>query len=62
MIALVNQDRAEHGLLPLQHDPQLTTLAMAHSRDRAKHGFFEHESPTTGDHGDRFNLDYSRSA
>jgi uncharacterized protein YkwD len=54
MIQLVNQDRANHGLAPLQHDPGLTAIAMGHSQDMVEHDFFAHESSRTGKMTDRY--------
>lgn len=45
MLALLNQERAEAGLPPLQADPALATVARAHSRDMFARGFFSHVTP-----------------
>jgi uncharacterized protein YkwD len=54
MWALVNKDRAEHGLKPLGLDADLSAVARSHSKDMAKNGFFGHQSPTTGGIEDRY--------
>jgi len=54
MWKLVNEDRADHKLAPLELDPDLSAVARAHSRDMAKNGFFGHRSPSTGEVGDRY--------
>lgn len=53
MIALINADRATQNLPPLTHDPRLTDIALAHSRDMREHRFFDHISPHTGTLDDR---------
>lgn len=50
---LVNRDRAERGLAPLQWDARLADVGRAHSLDMRQHGFFAHESPNTGNLEDR---------
>jgi uncharacterized protein YkwD len=45
LVALVNQDRARHGLRPLQMEQSLTQAGRIHSRDMARLGFFDHVSP-----------------
>lgn len=48
MAQLVNADRARAGLPPLAFDEHLADIARGHSMDMRDHGFFKHESPTTG--------------
>ncbi|MFO0752798.1 MAG: CAP domain-containing protein [Thermodesulfovibrionales bacterium] len=48
---LVNSEREEHGLAPLQWDERLSATARRHGRDMAEHGYFSHgnrsgEDPT----------------
>lgn len=50
---LINRDRVAAGLPPLAVDPQLETVARAHSRDMREHHFVGHVSPTTGSPSDR---------
>ena len=45
MLALVNETRLEHGLQPLQRDPDMQQVARAHSRDMFARGFFAHDNP-----------------
>ncbi|HLV65182.1 MAG TPA: CAP domain-containing protein [Polyangiaceae bacterium] len=52
---LLNQDRAAHGLPPLQYDDALAEIARYHSADMRDHRFFAHESPTSGSLDDRLN-------
>jgi len=40
--ALINRERQAHGMAILQTNPSLTSLALAHSRDMASHGYFGH--------------------
>lgn len=51
--AMVNRERARRGLTPLIRDPQIDTVARAHSREMAKLERVAHHSPTTGTHHDR---------
>jgi uncharacterized protein YkwD len=48
VIRLVNAARKEAGLKPLTHDSRLSACARDHSRDMAKHEFFDHTSPVEG--------------
>ena len=50
---LVNRDRVENKLPPLTYHKGLAAVARAHSQDMKDHGFFAHESPTTGKVKDR---------
>ena len=45
MLTLVNQERMERGLKPLQADPELTAVARAHSKDMFARGYFAHINP-----------------
>jgi uncharacterized protein YkwD len=45
VLELVNQERAQHGLKPLQADPLLAGVARAHSRDMLARGYFSHVTP-----------------
>jgi uncharacterized protein YkwD len=53
MAELVNRDRARAKLPPLTYRADLAAVAAAHSQDMLGHGFFAHESPTTGTPRDR---------
>lgn len=44
LVATINQIRAENGLPPYQHSPELSGVARAHSCDLAAHGLISHES------------------
>lgn len=46
---LLNAERRQVGLRPLEFDPRLSEVALAHSLDMADQRFFGHESPTRGD-------------
>jgi uncharacterized protein YkwD len=48
LLALLNEERKRRGLPAVAADPELRTVALAHSVDMAEHGFFGHVSPTTG--------------
>jgi uncharacterized protein YkwD len=53
LLSLLNQAREAAGLAPLAPDPELRSLALAHTEDMANNGFFGHVSPTTGTPEDR---------
>ncbi len=62
MLKLVNQARSENGLAPLQSDPQLQQVALAHSQEMLELGYFAHTSPLHGSPTDRMDaagVDYS---
>ena len=48
VVRLVNQRRAEHGLMPLTLDWQLSRVARYKSQDMKDLGYFSHTSPTYG--------------
>ncbi|MCB9787198.1 MAG: CAP domain-containing protein [Deltaproteobacteria bacterium] len=50
---LIARDRAAAGLGGVGRDPALDAVARAHSADMARHHFFAHVSPRTGDVTDR---------
>ncbi len=50
---LLNADRSQHNLEPLQRDARLDAIAREHSADMRDNHFFSHRSPTTGMHDDR---------
>lgn len=45
MLKLVNQERIERDLQPLQMDPELRDVARKHSRDMFVRGYFSHLTP-----------------
>lgn len=45
MLVLINRERTRRGLNPLTADPELRTVARAHSRDMFARGYFSHENP-----------------
>lgn len=53
MFQRLNLDRQERGLPPLVLDERLADIARYHSSDMRDHGFFGHDSPTTGSAQDR---------
>ncbi len=53
MMQMVNAERTQRGLKPLQPDPELTRVARAHSRDMFARGYFSHVSPDRDDPFDR---------
>ena len=55
MLALVNQERIQRGLRPLQPDPEMTAVARAHSRDMFARGYFAHFTPEGRSPFDRMN-------
>ncbi|MBQ8879972.1 MAG: SafA/ExsA family spore coat assembly protein [Clostridia bacterium] len=48
VIRLVNVERQKAGLLPLQHDWELSRVARYKSQDMRDNGYFSHTSPTYG--------------
>lgn len=73
LVALVNEDRAAAGLVPLELDPRLVPVARAHSAEMFRLRYFAHTSPVSGSPFDRLaaagitytrageNLAYARS-
>lgn len=53
MLELVNSERTQRGLKPLQADPELTTVAREQSRDMFARGYFAHVNPEGKDPFDR---------
>ncbi|KIF05585.1 SCP-like extracellular, partial [Streptomyces sp. RSD-27] len=45
VLALVNQERAQAGCVPVRANPPLAGLAAAFSKDMAARGFFDHTDP-----------------
>ncbi|MFF4368849.1 CAP domain-containing protein [Streptomyces sp. NPDC001594] len=45
VLALVNQERAQAGCVPVRANPPLAALAAAFSKDMAVRGFFDHTDP-----------------
>jgi uncharacterized YkwD family protein len=48
MLDLINSERTSRGILPLQFDIDLTSLARLKSQDMVNLNYFAHESPTYG--------------
>lgn len=48
VLELVNEERSERGLNPLELDNQLTNIAEDHSQSMANNDFFGHQDPTDG--------------
>jgi len=53
VVELTNQERANHGLAPLQIDEELSQVAREKSRDMAANNYFSHNSPV---HGSPFDM------
>jgi uncharacterized protein YkwD/uncharacterized membrane protein required for colicin V production len=53
LLELLNQERADAGLSPLQPDAALAEVGRAHGREMFALGYFGHVSPTTGSAADR---------
>lgn len=53
LLELLNQERADAGLSPLQSDSALAEVGRAHGREMFSLGFLGHVSPTTGSAADR---------
>jgi len=65
VLELVNVERSNKGLKPLQWDAQLAEVARAKSKDMRDKNYFAHQSPTYGSLGEMlkfFNVDYSSAA
>lgn len=45
MLEMVNEERVQQGLPPVKADPEMATVARAHSRDMLARGYFSHYSP-----------------
>jgi uncharacterized protein YkwD len=53
VLALINKQRARHGLKPLKSDGGLITVARSHSRDMVRRNYFSHRSRGGSNPGDR---------
>jgi uncharacterized protein YkwD len=53
LLALVNRDRTKQGLWPLRMDRRLTEVARAYSQEMAETRLVGHQSPRSGNAGDR---------
>lgn len=53
-LELVNADRAEHGLAPLEPDGALGNAAQVHAEDMVERDYFAHTSPEGGTVMDRY--------
>ncbi len=52
--ALVNRERQQHGLAPLEFDHALVVIARKHSRDMSSRKYFDHVSPEGHDFSYRY--------
>lgn len=62
MLELLNAERLQRGLNPLQLDPRLSAIARSHAAEMFQEGYFAHQSPITGTPFDRLNaagIDYT---
>jgi len=62
LLALLNRDRAAHGLPALIGDPAVAAVARAHSREMFETGVVAHVSPRTGSASDRIRAAGIRTA
>jgi uncharacterized protein YkwD/uncharacterized membrane protein required for colicin V production len=53
LLELVNKERADAGISPLQLDSALAEVALAHGREMFAQGYLGHVSPTSGSAADR---------
>ncbi len=53
MLVLINRERAKRHLIPLKADPEIAEVALLHSQDMFKRGYFSHFSPERKDPFDR---------
>lgn len=51
LLALVNAERAKHGIAPLKEDSRLDVSAQRKANDEATYRYFGHVSPHDGKHG-----------
>jgi uncharacterized protein YkwD len=51
---LINKERKQEGLKPLQWDQSLANIAFEHSKDMAERDYFDHVSPEGEDFADRY--------
>ena len=61
MVNLINEERRQNGLSPLQVDSKVTSVARKKAQDMVKNNYFSHYSPTYGspfDMLDRFGVEY----
>jgi len=42
MLSMINKERTSRGLKPLADDPEMVTVARAHSNDMFEKGYFAH--------------------
>lgn len=64
LVALVNEERAAAGMVPLELDPRLVPVARAHSAEMFRLRYFSHTSPATGSPFDRLTaagISYARA-
>jgi len=65
VLALVNEERAQHGLQPLKLSDSLSSVAHTKAQDMADNGYFNHTSPTYGSPFDmmkQFDISYRAAA
>jgi uncharacterized protein YkwD len=60
MLELVNQERAQAGLAPLEADDEMREVARKHSIDMFARGYFSHQTPENKDPFDRMRADEVR--
>ncbi|MGH2948462.1 MAG: CAP domain-containing protein, partial [Solirubrobacteraceae bacterium] len=53
VLCLVNRERTQHGLGPLERDRRLARAARRHARDMVRHGYFAHQRSGGPDLGAR---------
>ncbi len=53
MLVLINSERLKRHLIPLKADPEIAEVALLHSEDMFKRGYFSHFSPEKKDPFDR---------
>jgi uncharacterized protein YkwD len=53
VLELINAERVEQHLSPLESDAKLSEIARAHSRDMAERGYFNHITPEGKDPAER---------
>ena len=60
MLNLINKERTQRGLQPLQADEEMRAVARAHSRDMFARGYFSHYTPDGKDPFDRMKAAHVR--
>lgn len=61
LLALVNAERAKHGVAPLKEDPRLDASAQMKAQDEVTYNYFGHISPSSSPNAGKNSHDYIAS-